>query len=96
MELVIEGIPSKSFVLDWPEELDDEKRARLQAVLDAQAVYTLGFYEESTIVNTEGNIGKQEVLRKLKAMLKKARRAGGQAGEPLDPDCSTGPPLSHE
>ena len=72
MELVIEGVPSKSFVLDWPEELNEEKKTRLQAVLDAQAVYTLGFYKESTIVNTEGDVGKREVLRKLKVMVKKA------------------------
>ena len=73
MELVIEGVPVKSFVLTWPEVFDDEKRARLQAVLDAQAVYTVGFYDGSVIVNAEGGVGKQEVLRKLKTMLKKAK-----------------------
>ena len=66
MELVIEGVPVKSWVLTWAEELDEEQRTRLQAVLDKQAVYTLGFYDGSAIVNTEHGITKQKVLMQLR------------------------------
>ena len=90
MELVIEGVPVKSFALAWPEVFDDEKRTRLQAVLDAQAVYTLGFYEESAIVNAEGSIGKQEVLRKLKVMLKKANLDPPRPWTSTRPSCGAG------
>jgi hypothetical protein len=53
--------------------LDEEKRTRLQEVLVKQAVYTVGFYDGSAIVNVEIGVAKQEVLRKLKTMLKKAK-----------------------
>ena len=59
MELVIEGVPVKSWALTWAEELDEEKRTRLQELLVKQAVYTLGFYDGSAIVNTEGGVTKQ-------------------------------------
>ena len=86
MELVIEGVPVKSFVLTWPEVFDDEKRARLQAVLDTQAVYTVGFYDGSAIGNVEIGVTKQEVVRKLKNMLKRAKLDPEKlhAAEPLD------------
>ena len=73
MELVIEGVPGKSWVLAWAQELDEEQRTRLQAVLAKQAVYTLGFYAGSAIANVESVVTKQEVVRKLKTMLKKAK-----------------------
>ena len=86
MELVIEGVPVKSWALTWAEELDEEKRTRLQEVLVKQAVYTLGFYDGSAIVNVEIAVTKQEVVRKLKVMLKKANLDPEKlhAAEPLD------------
>ena len=85
MELVIEGVPGKSWVLTWA-DLDEEQRARLQAVLDKQDLYTLGFYNDTAIVNVENPVTKQEVVRKLKVMLKKANLDPEKlhAAEPLD------------
>ena len=66
--------------------MDEEQRARLQAVLDKQDVYTLGFYNGTAIANVENVTTKQEALRKLKVMLKKAKLDPEKlhAVEPLD------------